>query len=235
MDNDEAHEFQQIGNLATKIVASQPSKASSRQLSTGSQPSSPTTGVPSQVPVAASWTGQRLGAIACAPSQLPAAATAADADRVVKAWLKSTLAWPQSLSDQGVVYGEDGQFEATLTGCRLPNELRPHERDAAEAALAELVVWCEPAPNAVLLAELAKMRVALAHRNAETHEERTVAIVFADDCGEYPADVIREACRDWRRTEKWFPTPAELRARCARLARQRFLWRDTLNRAIWTA
>jgi hypothetical protein len=35
-----------------------------------------------------------------------------------------------------------------------------------------------------------------------------------DDLAEFPAVVIAAACREWRRTQKWRPTIAELREAC---------------------
>lgn len=44
--------------------------------------------------------------------------------------------------------------------------------------------------------------------------EEMVALDWADDLGEFPAWAIDQAARTWRRTRKWRPSIAEMRALC---------------------
>jgi hypothetical protein len=50
---------------------------------------------------------------------------------------------------------------------------------------------------------------------------------YAEDLGEYPAAVLGEVTRNWRRTEKWWPKVCELREKCDALL---FRYRKQLTR-----
>jgi hypothetical protein len=59
-------------------------------------------------------------------------------------------------------------------------------------------------------------------------EARALARQWAEDFAHVPGDILAEACRIWRRTETWFPKPAELLAVVKPLLDRR---RDALKHA----
>ena len=63
-------------------------------------------------------------------------------------------------------------------------------------------------------------------------QAKQVCLDMAQDFADVPADIMAEACRDWRRNEKWFPRPAELLAKTKDLldARKRAL--QDVNRVL---
>ncbi|HYG87683.1 MAG TPA: hypothetical protein VD978_15595 [Azospirillum sp.] len=64
---------------------------------------------------------------------------------------------------------------------------------------------------------LARILALLSHFPAKgmTPEvEQMVALDWADDLGEFPAWAIDQAARTWRRSRKWRPSIAEMRALC---------------------
>jgi hypothetical protein len=55
--------------------------------------------------------------------------------------------------------------------------------------------------------------------------------VYVEDLGEYPTDIIKETCRDFRRTKKFFPIISEIRETCE----EKFEFRRALLRALANA
>ena len=64
---------------------------------------------------------------------------------------------------------------------------------------------------------LGRMLALLSHFPAKGHTpevEQLIAMDWVEDLGEFPAWAIDHAARTWRRTKKWRPSIAEMRALC---------------------
>lgn len=59
-----------------------------------------------------------------------------------------------------------------------------------------------------MLAELQKL--AMAVRMPDDTDLRPMLAIYLEDLVEYPPDLLTNACREWRRTQKFFPTISEL-------------------------
>lgn len=96
-----------------------------------------------------------------------------------------------------------------------PPAIGEHHARMAQRALDELssTVLVPASPNHLL----ARVLALLSHypsKGMTPEVEQLVALDWADDLGEYPAWVIDSAARAWRRTRKWRPSIAEMRALC---------------------
>jgi hypothetical protein len=140
--------------------------------------------------------------------------------------LKHTLAWPGAL--QHVPLTDEHGYDYALVPV-IPEKPTAEQSAAIETARREIERLCEPAQGAQVAQELAKLRVTMARRDATITDEKAMLFVYLDDIGEFPSDIVRDACKAWRRREKWFPTPAELREECHKRARVRFKWRAALR------
>ena len=116
-------------------------------------------------------------------------------------------------ADRVAEYGWDGE----ITGYKIGNLL---EAERSEA-YARVLVANEPAPLRIIQSELARMRVSTKSRADTEGEGKLAAAVFAENLTEYPADVVVWACRKWSRTEKWWPSWAELKDLLDRGVRRR--------------
>ena len=54
------------------------------------------------------------------------------------------------------------------------------------------------------------MRLATVARMPNDVALKPMLAIYADDLTEYPADVLSEACVQWRRTQRFWPTISEL-------------------------
>lgn len=216
-----------IGNLATAIVTLRATRDSTSERSTEPPQSSATTGQPHPAEMPASSIGPRRGEAVSARS--PSAVSLADPhhrDKSAEAWLRSRLNWQPNMRLKQ--FPDDGHG---WDGCYVPRPPEVWTDEARESwadALHQIQRLCEPGGEAVVLAELAKLRVTMAHRNGGAVDERALLAVIAEDLAEYPADVVRAACTAWRRREKWFPTPGELIAECTGMVRRRYAMRNAL-------
>lgn len=109
---------------------------------------------------------------------------------------------------------DDGQFDTELIGYRI----RP---DAEISLVQEIVAAANlPASPKQIGKELAKIRAAgLSNRHGNDLEAWTA--VMLEDLAEFPAAVVLEALRRWRRREKFLPTVAEIREDCHWIGRKR--------------
>jgi hypothetical protein len=90
-------------------------------------------------------------------------------------------------------------------------ELTPAERPLIEASLAALDERLKPVTDEWLLKKLASL---YNHWNDPRNDEERDQLYadYADDLDEFSQTEIDEACTHWRRSSKWFPKVAELRA-----------------------
>lgn len=227
IDESEGGGLRPIGNLATAIVTSRAPKGSTSTPSTERPRSSAITGSLHLVETPASSTGPQRGEVVSARSPSGAVTDPHQRDKSAVAWLRSRLNWQPNM--RLVTFPDDGYG---WDGCAVPRPPAVWTDEARESwadALHQIQRLCEPGGEAVVLAELAKLRVTMAHRNGGAIDERALLAVMAEDLAEYPADVVRAASTAWRRREKWFPTPGELIAECKALARHRYAMRDALT------
>lgn len=117
-------------------------------------------------------------------------------------------------------FADDG-FDGVTEDWIPPPTLTEQHGRMAQRALDELAatVLAPVAPDHML----ARMLALLSHYPAKgmTPEvEQLVALDWAEDLGEFPAWAIDAAARTWRRTQKWRPSIAEMRALCAEACAQ---------------
>lgn len=99
--------------------------------------------------------------------------------------------------------------------------------------IAALAVWREhmqPAPLRSLV-DLATLLKVGCKARAEGEEMTAAQIkVYADTLGRYPADVAREAVDQWLKTEKFFPSLADVHDACKRAMKGRDRIADEIKR-----
>lgn len=118
----------------------------------------------------------------------------------------------------------DGEYSETV--------LRYGPASFADRPLLDLIeVSCRPAPADVVTVELARLKAGTVGRSMDGVDLEAWLTVLGDEIEEFPADVIRAACRKWLRREKWTPSVAELREECNRLFRPRAMMRDAMRQA----
>lgn len=112
------------------------------------------------------------------------------------------------------VYG----FDSELVGYRLEGEV-----PAADVMQARQIVGrcLAPADEPLIKRELARLRASTKAR-AEADDDLAMGFqVLAEECSEYPPDVVVWAMRGWARMETFYPSLAEIRDRLQRAARRR--------------
>lgn len=111
-------------------------------------------------------------------------------------------------------FTDDG-FAGIAEDWTPPDGVTPRHAAMARRALADI--------NAEVLAPatanhlLGRVLALLSHYPAKATTpdvERLLAMDWADDLGEFPSWAIDHAARVWRRTRKWRPSIAEIRALC---------------------
>ena len=111
----------------------------------------------------------------------------------------------------------------------LPTEVNEQGRAMLLAAVAVLDKALVEAPADVVKKALARLVISTKSRAEDGDDLKFRLAVYADEL-RFPPDVVVEACQKWARTEKWFPSVAELIERCENLVRWRRVTRDTLAR-----
>ncbi len=137
--------------------------------------------------------------------------------------LALVASWPppvQSWIGSAAILSYDDDYN--LSGVRWPDHvpLTPTGQKLAAAALVSTRKALEPADDTEIIMSLARLRVSCASRNLDADDMQATLGVYADELANYPADVIRDACKRMGR-EKWFPALGEVLAVCDRLV----LWR----------
>lgn len=205
--------------------------------STSKPPGSEITGPQPLAPTLASAIGQLLGGtgsdarqsirtgLPMAPA-IPATAVPEDAWKIdhvahLPSQLRSLLARPVYRDCYG-----DGGWDGYPESFSLPAEISDDERRAARKALGLYRAACAPLDPVSLSYELAIVRERTARRRSEDGDWDLELDSLVDDMAPYPADMVLDVLREWRRTEKWWPTFEELAARLdRRVARRRAIIR----------
>lgn len=100
-------------------------------------------------------------------------------------------------------------------GWRVPRVVDSEARALAVTTLASYESYLAPADREAVLACIAGL---MAHYFVPGMTEglhKSVALDWADDLASFPLWAVREACRDWRRTNDRKPTPHQIVTRCA--------------------
>ncbi|WP_042691189.1 hypothetical protein [Azospirillum sp. B506] len=134
--------------------------------------------------------------------------------------LREALPEPlQRLLDHGRVgrhsrFTEDG-FADVVEDWTPPDGVTPRQAMQARRALAEIdETILAPAPANHLLGRILALLSHFPAKATTPEVEQLLAMDWADDLGEFPAWAIDQAARRWRRTRKWRPSIAEIRALC---------------------
>lgn len=157
---------------------------------------------------------------AAAPPALPLPFDPAMAPALRSRMLRDALPEPlQRLLDRGQVgrhsrFTEDG-FADVVEDWTPPEGVTPRHAALARRALSEIGdTILAPASANHLLGRVLALLSHFPAKATSPEVEQLLAMDWADDLGEFPAWAIDQAARRWRRTRKWRPSIAEIRALC---------------------
>lgn len=95
----------------------------------------------------------------------------------------------------------------------LPVALADSERDQVVAARNALERRLRPARRTAIIAMLTRLAAHYPGKVTDSDSFPVVLSDMAEDLAEFSEEQISEACREWRRTESWWPKSADLRGR----------------------
>ncbi len=104
------------------------------------------------------------------------------------------------------------------------SEAPQHDLESARSIATEML---RPAHPKLILKELARLRMLTVSRDIGADVELLLA-AYTAELRDYPADIITEALRAWPKTQRFWPSLAELTERLNRLLRPR----RALNQAL---
>jgi hypothetical protein len=111
-------------------------------------------------------------------------------------------------------FADDG-FAGVAEEWVPPNTLGTRHAAMARRSLAQIEEeLLAPAPPNHLLGRILALLSHFPAKATTPEVEQLLAMDWADDLGEFPAWAIDHAARVWRRTRKWRPSIAEIRALC---------------------
>ncbi|PWC88487.1 hypothetical protein TSH100_07785 [Azospirillum sp. TSH100] len=120
----------------------------------------------------------------------------------------------QGRTDRRPRFGEDG-FDGMIEQWSPPPGVTAAQAALARQTLEELsATVLAPADSDHLLGRVLTLLSHFPAKGLSPEVERMMALDWADDLGEYPGWVIDAAARSWRRSRKWRPSIAEMRALC---------------------
>ena len=123
----------------------------------------------------------------------------------------------QGRTDRRPRFGDDG-FDGMIELWSPPDGVTAAEAALARQSLQELYATVlAPADCDHLLGRVLTLLSHFPAKGLSPEVERMMALDWAEDLGEYPAWVIDAAARSWRRSRKWRPSIAEMRALCEEL------------------
>lgn len=123
----------------------------------------------------------------------------------------------QGRTDRRPRFGDDG-FDGLIELWSPPDGVTAAEATLARQSLEELYATVlAPADSDHLLGRVLTLLSHFPAKGLSPEVERMMALDWAEDLGEYPAWVIDAAARSWRRSRKWRPSIAEMRALCEEL------------------
>lgn len=173
--------------------------------------SSETTGLRKLGSAALSVIGPQRGEVGSVvqPTTLPSVA-AAETPEGVEVALKAAL--PSTLSSR-LHWTTTAEWERT--GVTIQSIERVPDADIA-SGLAMVLGACRPAEPRQIVEGLAKCDAVTKAKDAHQSDAKARMAIFVEDLREFPADVVADAFKRWRRMEKFAPTVAEIRERCWR-------------------
>lgn len=121
-------------------------------------------------------------------------------------------------------------FMGVKTFYAVTRDLKPEDAAMLSRSIATADLANEPAPKAMIVFELGRLRAMTKAKAEDQQSTEFLLACYTEDMREYPADVVREACRKWARTEKFFPAWTELKDVLDALVGKRRRLRDALRR-----
>lgn len=90
----------------------------------------------------------------------------------------------------------------------------PNDRAAMQAAGDELRRSLEPAEPRAIAAMIEALAIMYPQQGRTDADDKIRARAWLEDLADYPADAIKAACTEWRRSDtSWMPTPGQLIAK----------------------
>ncbi len=209
--------FQQIGSSVPNLPTSLEPRAS---IPSTLPPASPTTGTANLVPAVGKSTGQQLSVIGAADLATVEQAWQAQDSEALDESLYRSLRPLRTLSLRSI---SDNDFN--LLGYERIGPIEPRTLETLREVV-DKINW--PAGAEQAAKSIGKCLMLTKNREPDGADLRGTILLFAEDLGEFPSDVIATACRKHARQEKWWPALSELREQCHRANRAR----RSLKRAL---
>jgi hypothetical protein len=131
------------------------------------------------------------------------------------------------------VYGDDGGFDgAVVDSAMLTGE---HDEDTVRRAITICEEQCRPGGHRVAAEELAILECKTVGPKQGEADRALRGAVYGAELAQYPADIIRLACRRWADGSRWWPALAALKCECDRLAAKRKVEHRALLAALQRA
>lgn len=121
-------------------------------------------------------------------------------------------------------------FDGVSTSYELLAPISAQDESLLRRSIATAALACEPARKEFVVFELGRLRAMTKARAEDQTSTEFLLACYAEDMRQYPADIVREGCRKWARTEKFFPAWSELKEILDRLSRNRFALYHALRR-----
>jgi hypothetical protein len=137
-----------------------------------------------------------------------------------------TFCWKRTIED----YRIDPEYGYEPLGERiLVVEFANASGADIDASRDILLQSCGASDYGVILAELGRLRVSTASRNAKGEDTKTILRVYGDRIARFPQDIAVSVIRKWSDTEKWWPSLGELVTRMDELMSERRAMLDQLE------
>ena len=121
---------------------------------------------------------------------------------------------PSKLSRAAAFLGEGGGWPPDVKPADIDVRQAETLRDAITNAL-------RSAPASRIIQVLTALMLHYPRPDFTQEQAKAVCLDMAHDFREMPADILEQACRDWRQTEKWFPRTSELLAKANAMLKER--------------
>ncbi|MBK3774279.1 hypothetical protein GAY31_08890 [Azospirillum brasilense] len=129
-------------------------------------------------------------------------------------------------------FGENG-FEGLQESWSPPATVSARQVAMAQRVLTELEdTILAPAEPDHLLGRVLALLSHFPAKGLTPDVEQLVAMDWVEDLGEFPAWAIDDAARAWRRTKKWRPSIAEMRALCEEACAKERVMGQRLRRIV---
>ncbi len=123
------------------------------------------------------------------------------------------------------MFPNDGEYY--YAGWELPKSLSSEVAGQLPTLIADHERHLQPASSVEILTFLAQLSLHFWHPDRPKGHDQALLRDYIEDLAEYPADILKEGIRQYRRRGKWFPKTAELREIMEPMleARRNDLWR----------